>query len=690
MRKTLPALLIVLAIALGACSGTTGSTTATQAASQVQSSSGDSAAVALSTSYDNALPVASQLLLGTFKLEGTNQAVTAAQAAVLLPLWTEYSNLSQSMGPGSGQTGTTSDNTDVQAQIDTLVAQIQAAMTSDQIQAIANLQLTSNSAQTILSDLGITMGGPGQDAGGQQPPAMSGGNGQQPRGAPPAGSPPSGGQQPQGTPQAGAGQAPQDMPPALPGDAQPSDNGQMPNAQAGGPGFGFGFPPEVTTALIQLLQERSGVPTTAANEAASNAAPSGAPGGQSSSTSVTLSGAYTLGSGSTTLDGQTFAASNDDEAAVYVTGSGALTLTNATITTSGDTSSQDSSSFYGLNAAVLAADGGTIDLSDSTVTTTGTGANGVFATGDGSAVNLSNVTIQASADGAHAVMATNGGSMTLSNVDMTTAGGSSSAIATDRGGGTITVTGGTVTASGMNSAGIYSTGDISVKGGTFNITGAEAAVIEGANSITLTDTDLTSTKSGKWGVMIYQSMSGDAEGTQGTYAMTGGSLTYTATDGPLFYVTNSTGVITLKGVSLTAASGTLIKAAAGNWGNSGANGGTVVLTADGQVLTGSLMADSLSSITATLQNGSSLTGAVNADNTAEAVSLSLDAASTWTVTADSYLTVLTDAAGVSGSAITNIIGNGHTVYYDATNGANSTLGGQTYSLVNGGQLTPMK
>jgi hypothetical protein len=303
MRKTLPALLTVLAIALGACSGTTGSTTATQAASQVQSSSGDSAAVALSTSYDNALPVASQFLLGTFKLEGTDQAVTAAQAAVLLPLWTEYSDSNQSMGPGSGQTGTTSDNTDVQAQIDALVAQIQAAMTSDQTQAIADLQLTSDSAQTILSDLGITISAPGQNAGGQQPPAMSGGNGQQPQGAPPAGLPPSGGQQPRGTPPAGAGQAPEDTPPAPPSGGQPSANGQMPNAQPSGLGAGFGFPPDVTIALIQLLQERSGVPTTTAAEASSSAAPSRAPGGSSSSKSVTLSGAYTLDSGSTTLDG---------------------------------------------------------------------------------------------------------------------------------------------------------------------------------------------------------------------------------------------------------------------------------------------------------------------------------------------------------------------------------------------------
>jgi hypothetical protein len=55
------------------------------------------------------------------------------------------------------------------------------------------------------------------------------------------------------------------------------------------------------------------------------------------------------------------------------------------------------------------------------------------------------------------------------------------------------------------------------------------------------------------------------------------------------------------------------------------------------------------------------------------------------VTADSYLTTLTGAA-ISGTSIANITGNGHTVYYDSS--ANSSLGGQTYSLAGGGQLKP--
>ena len=102
------------------------------------------------------------------------------------------------------------------------------------------------------------------------------------------------------------------------------------------------------------------------------------------------------------------------------------------------------------------------------------------------------------------------------------------------------------------------------------------------------------------------------------------------------------------------------------------------------------MADSISGLNLTLQNKSALTGAINADKTAKIVSVTLDKSSTWTVTADSYVTILADADGISGTSISNIIGNGHNVYYDASNTANSALNGQTYSLANGGTLAPIE
>jgi hypothetical protein len=495
-------------------------------------------------------------------------------------------------------------------------------------------------------------------AGSNNAAPQSGAPGNSPDGAP--------GNPPNGTPGAPPNGGPGNPPDGAPGNPPDGAPGNPPDGAPGNPPDGApGNPPD-------------GAPGNP---------PGGAPGSSSSSASVTLTGAYTLDGNTSSETGQTYPSTAADESAILVSNSGSLTLTKATVTKSGDSSSTDSSSFYGLNAAVLASSGARLDLSDSSITSNGIGANAAFSTGSGSSVSLSNVTIHATGDGAHAVMATQAGSMTLTNVNMTTTGGSSSAIATDRGGGTISVTGGTVTTSGQNSAGIYSTGNISVSGTSFSSTGAEAAVVEGANSITLKDVSLTSSKDSKWGVMIYQSMSGDASGTQGTFSMTGGSLSDTGSGSPLFYVTNSTAIITLQGVTLRAASGVLVNAAAGNWGNSGSNGGTVNLTAISQDLSGDLNADPLSTIHLSLQKGASLVGAINAAHTALSTSLSLDASSQWTVTEDSYLTSLSGAT-ITGTQVTNITGNGHNVYYDASNSANLALNGLTYSLVGGGSLSP--
>jgi hypothetical protein len=426
----------------------------------------------------------------------------------------------------------------------------------------------------------------------------------------------------------------------------------------------------------------------------SNAAGGAPPGSGTGSSNVetalaSATGAYTLDGGNATETGQAYTASNTDQSGVYVTNGGVLTLNNVTVTTSGNTSSDENSSFYGLNAGVLAAAGSQVTINGGAISTIGTGANGAFATGSGSSVTLTDVTINATGDGGHGVMVTQGGAVTLNNVVMTTSGAHSAPIATDRGSGVITTTGGSVTTSGQDSPCYYSTGVLTTSGNTCSSTGSEIAVIEGANSIVLVDTTASTSVANKWAIMIYQSMSGDAKGTEGTFTMTGGSLAFTAASGPLFFVTNSTGLITLKGVQVTVAAGMLVEAGGTDrWGTSGSNGGTVIFTADGQTLTGNMVADSLSSLTVTLQNGSALTGAINSEGTAQAVNLTLDASSTWTVTADSYLTSVSDADGISETTITNIIGNGHIVYYDAS--ACPELGGLTYTLTGGGSLQPLK
>jgi hypothetical protein len=441
-----------------------------------------------------------------------------------------------------------------------------------------------------------------------------------------------------------------------------------------------------TSAQDVVTTASGGTGSTSAGT--SGAASPAVPGGDSTAVYPT-SAVYSQSGDSKTEDGQTYTASEDDQSAILVSDGGSLTVTKAQVETLGNTSSNDSSSFYGLNAAVVATAGSSITVSDSSITTTGSGANGAFATGEGASVSLTDVTIEATGGGGHGVMATQGGSVTLDNVRIATAGANAAPLATERGGGTITATGGSALASGRDSPALYSTGMIAVNGGTYEATGAEAAVIEGSNSIVLTEVVLSTTIADKWGVMLYQSMSGDAEGTTGTFTMTGGSLKVTGENSPVFYVTNCTGTIVLEGVDITSTSGVLVDAAAGDWDASGSNGGGAMLTATRQTIVGDLVADSSSSLGINLTNGSRLTGAINADNTAKRVDLTIDTNSYFIVTADTYLTSVTFTGGVTGTAITTIIGNGHTVYYDATDAANSALGGQTFTLSGGGTLRPL-
>lgn len=407
-------------------------------------------------------------------------------------------------------------------------------------------------------------------------------------------------------------------------------------------------------------------------------APGGAPGGGSSEARITPTGKYTLSGGSATKSAQTFTATAADQSGVLVTKGAVLTLESSRIKTSGNSKSSNQSSFYGLNAGLLANERGKVSIIGGSVLTLGAGANGVFAYGAGASATIANAAITAKGQYAHGAMTSGGGTLKLTNVNIATAGGSSAAIATDRGGGTVITSGGRWVTTGGTSPGIYSTGAIRTSGATIIAKGSEGAVIEGANSITVTDTTMTGYV--KRGVMLYQSMSGDANAGIGSYTMVGGSLSAFA--GPAFYVTNTRAVIKLDGgARAKATSGILLKADAEGTGSGNTGAGNATFIAEGETLSGNVIADAKSSIAATLKHSSKLTGKI------EHATLALDSSSRWTVTADSTLAGLSGAT-ISGSTITNIVGNGHTVTYNTSLAGNSALGSRSYTLAGGGTLKP--
>lgn len=368
----------------------------------------------------------------------------------------------------------------------------------------------------------------------------------------------------------------------------------------------------------------------------------------------------------TEVDSETYTSTGDDENALRVDGA-TVTLKDITIEkTAGSSSNTEDGDFYGLNAGLLVLNGATATITGATVNTSVTNGNGVFSYGEGTVVNISDSTIHTTENNSGGIQTTGGGTMNATNLDVETQENSAAAIRSDRGGGTVNVDGGSYVTNGTGSPAIYCTADISVSDATLTANASEGVVVEGKNSVALTDCEVTGNMSNTYNgdsdenihcIMIYQSMSGDADVGEATFSAEGGSIT--AKTGDMFYITNTDCEITLKDVAFTLANDVFLRvegnSSSRGWGTEGANGGDVTLTADSQEFTGNILVDEISSLALTMKNGTSCEGAINPDGDGGTVDVTLDDNSTWTLTGDSYITSFDGDTS-------NITANGYHLY----------------------------
>ena len=507
---------------------------------------------------------------------------------------------------------------------------------------------------------------------------------------------------PQGTPpeQPSGNDAQQGTPPEMPsGDSaqqgtppeQPSDD-QAPQGGQGAPEGGFTAGDAVITFYVDsatVVTKQDGQESTqaaisdiaagdilAVTLSTENTAETiviqsagGQPGGTfGGSDTVTNGTAATTINTDTTLSAQSYTSSGDDENALRIDGA-TVTLNNITLSkTGGASSNTENGDFYGMNAGLLALNGATVTISGADVTTNAVNGNGVFSYGTGTTVNISDSKIRTTLNNSGGIQTTGGATMNATDLDVETLGNSSAAIRSDRGGGDVNVTGGSYVSNGTGSPAIYSTADISAENAVLTANASEAVVVEGKNSVTLSNVTLTGNMQASTdanenvhNIMLYQSMSGDAEVGHSSFTATNGSILANA--GDMFYVTNTTCTISLTNVALTLANDTLLNVAgnssARGWGTAGANGGVCTFTASNQVLTGNILVDAISSLDFQLADGSVFTGAINNTGAAGTVAVTLGSGCQWILTGDSHITSFTGDAS-------QIVTNGYTVYVNGT------------------------
>jgi hypothetical protein len=253
--------------------------------------------------------------------------------------------------------------------------------------------------------------------------------------------------------------------------------------------------------------------------------------------------------------------------------------------------------------------------------------------------------------------------VTASNVQATNTGNDSAVIAAGIGiGNIVSVAGGTYTSSGTHSAGIRAAGNgstVSVSDGdssgtSITVASGPIVVVEGGNAVSINSSGNATWISGALGddhgIFLYQGTLGDATAGSSSFTMIGGSISYACDESTdsgngctagspssdqnvlptLFSVANTTATIALTDVQVTNdtrtdanINGTLLTVAALSH-----SGGTANFNANGEALIGDVIVDGTSTAIVNLGSdgssvGSSLTGAINAANSAGTVSLTL-------------------------------------------------------------------
>lgn len=399
------------------------------------------------------------------------------------------------------------------------------------------------------------------------------------------------------------------------------------------------------------------------------------------------SGKINQGTSANTIDSdenkkdEIYTSTGNDENALRVKGA-KVSLEDIEVNkTGGSTSNTEDGDFYGMNAGLLATDKATVNIKNAKIKTTAQNGNGVFSYGEGTTVNISDSEIYTTNDNSGGIQTTGGATMNANNLNVKTEGNSSAAIRSDRGGGTVNVDGGEYVSKGYNSPAVYSTADITVKNANLKAENSEALVIEGQNSITLENTKVEGNMSDDKGsssdtnvhnVMIYQSMSGDAEVGKSVFSMKEGTLTNN--NGDLIYVTNTTSEITLENVKIeNNDQDSRLLAVLGNdashgWGTAGSNGGNVTFKAKDQRLDGKIEVDTISTLNLTLSGSTVFNGTVNiVDNSEKGQAVENNAEVTveedavWNLTGDVKISKLNNKGKINFNGYKITLADGTTI-----------------------------
>ena len=425
-----------------------------------------------------------------------------------------------------------------------------------------------------------------------------------------------------------------------------------------------GLPEDTVVKLTISNHKVTAIETLETEDSSAMSVP---PEGQPSS----LAAVYVIDGQKKTSSNETYGSNQSNIDTILVKNKGTFHMRGGTLTKTGDTTSEEKSEGYGLNALFTASGGSSATLDSTQFTSSGNGANAVIAIGKNTKIDADAFDIYTSGISSSGLEATQGGSIYASEGMITTKGSSSAPLAVGSENGTLQVSNTEIRSSGRRSPCIFSSGTVTATSLTGTASNSPIAMLDNGGKVALDNCLLLG--AGDYGFLM-QPQSSNIKSGKTLLKIKNSKLTSTA-KGPMFYISGLNGTAILESTSLYYDNTVLAEVNRNS---------SFTLKAASQDLKGTIKYARGSSVLLKLTKGSTFKGTFRASSHSGSASITLDPSSVWTVTSDCHVHSITNRD----TSCRNIKSNGHTVYYNASHPSNSWLRGKTISLPGGGTLTP--
>ncbi|KAH8787301.1 hypothetical protein BGZ57DRAFT_968838 [Hyaloscypha finlandica] len=355
--------------------------------------------------------------------------------------------------------------------------------------------------------------------------------------------------------------------------------------------------------------------------------------------------AYEFEANSTSISHRAFSTSLNDTSAILVANNAELNLSFVDIEKSGYASNLLWSSFYGFNAAVNIANASTAHL-DNVNITVHNGAANVYVYGSDSVVYVNNSWFYSSGPVSHGVYASGNGTAYVSNVQQFSGGRRSSAFSGDSPAGYIHVSDSVAHTIGIGSATFYALGEIYANNVVAVSENGPTIFMDGTQKAYLTNCDTTAGLLG--GVAIFSSM---IRTSGAILSLKSSKITTQGADMPGLWFGNTIIDVSLYDIELVTASGILVIA---NYSQITLLPAEVSVKVEESTLMGDLITYNSSSIRAYSRYG------------------------------NTYFDI-----HLNHTTLSNIDSQGFNIYYNTSAGLNRYLGGETITLIGGGNTIPI-